>query len=42
MSDSKINIKVGIVEFSGEGNQDWLATQLDKILSKVPSCLKLN
>lgn len=41
MSDSKIQIKVGIVEFSGEGNQDWLADQLDKILAKVPELLKI-
>src|SRR5436190_13811158 len=41
MSESKIQIKVGIVEFSGEGNQDWLATQLDKILEKVPELLKI-
>ena len=41
MSDSKIQIKVGIVEFSGEGNQDWLAAQLDKILEKVPDLLKM-
>jgi len=41
MSDSKIQIKVGIVEFSGEGNQDWLAEQFDKILLKVPELLKM-
>jgi hypothetical protein len=41
MSESKIQIKVGIVEFSGEGNQDWLASQLDKILDKVPELLKI-
>lgn len=41
MSESKIQIKVGIVEFSGEGNQDWLASQLDKILQKVPELLKI-
>lgn len=41
MSDSKINVKVGIVEFSGEGNQDWLAKQLDKILEKIPELLKI-
>jgi hypothetical protein len=41
MSESKIQIKVGIVEFSGEGNQDWLATQLDKIIEKVPELLKI-
>jgi len=41
MSGSKIQIKVGIVEFSGEGNQDWLATQLDKILDRLPELLKI-
>lgn len=41
MSESKIQVKVGIVEFSGEGNQDWLAIQLDKILEKVPELLKI-
>lgn len=41
MSDSKIQIKVGHVEFSGEGNQEWLGNQLDKILAKVPDLLKI-
>lgn len=41
MSETKIQIKVGIVEFSGEGDQNWLATQLDKILDKIPELLKI-
>ena len=41
MSESKIQVKVGIVEFSGEGNQDWLSKQLDKILEKIPELLKI-
>jgi hypothetical protein len=41
MSDSKIQIKVGIVEFSGEGNQEWLSSQLDKVLDKIPSLLAI-
>lgn len=41
MSETKIQIKVGHVEFSGEGNPDWLSTQLDKILEKVPDLLKI-
>lgn len=41
MSISKILVKVGIVEFSGEGDQDWLAKQLDKILEKIPELLKI-
>jgi hypothetical protein len=35
MSESKIQIKIGNIEFSGEGNQDWLSKQLDKILQKI-------
>jgi len=30
-----------MVEFSGEGEQDWLALQLDKIIAKVPELLKI-
>ncbi|HEY5824129.1 MAG TPA: hypothetical protein VIT44_07185 [Cyclobacteriaceae bacterium] len=41
MSDSKIQIKIGIVEFSGEGNAEWLGAQLDKILEKIPELLKI-
>src|SRR5277367_3596369 len=36
VSDSKIEIKVGSIVFSGEGDGDWLATQLDKVLAKIP------
>src|ERR1700761_2969930 len=36
MKDSKIQIKVGNVEFSGEGEQDWLSDQLDKFLDQIP------
>ena len=35
MSNAKIEIKIGQIEFSGEGQQDWVAKQLDKILSKA-------
>jgi len=41
MSNSKIQIKIGIVEFSGEGEQDWLGIQLDKIIAKVPELLTI-
>lgn len=41
MAESKIGIKIGIVEFSGEGKEDWLAAQLDKILLKVPELVKI-
>ncbi len=35
MTDAKIQIKVGAIEFMGEGDKDWLAAQLDKLLEKV-------
>jgi hypothetical protein len=35
MSEAKIEIQIGDVRFSGEGDQDWLTQQLDKILDKV-------
>jgi len=41
MSDSKIEIKIGIIEFSGEGEPKWLSEQLDKILEKTPELLNL-
>ena len=41
MSDTKIQIKVGAVEFSGEGDQAWLALQLDKVLTKIPELLSI-
>ena len=40
MSDAKIEIKLGDIQFSGEGNQDWVAEQLDKILSKAEDLVK--
>lgn len=36
MADTKITVKVGPIEFSGEGEDKWLAAQLDKILEKAP------
>jgi hypothetical protein len=36
MTDAKIEIKVGNVSFSGEGQGEWLSKQLDKVLAKLP------
>ena len=36
MADSKIEIKVGSISFSGEGSGDWLSKQLDEVLAKIP------
>lgn len=38
--ESKLQIKIGSIEFSGEGNQEWLSGELDKVLGKVPELLK--
>jgi hypothetical protein len=37
MSNAKIEIKVGAVEFSGEGEQGWVANQLERVLKAAPS-----
>ncbi len=36
MADAKLEFKLGAIEFSGEGEKDWVAAQLDKILDQVP------
>ena len=41
MSESKIKIKIGSIEFSGEGDSSWLEKQLDKIIEKAPDMLKI-
>jgi len=41
MSESKIAIKIGQVEFTGEGEQNWLDKQLDKILAQAEKLIKL-
>jgi hypothetical protein len=35
MTQAKIQIAVGSISFSGEGEQKWLAEQLDKLLDKA-------
>ncbi len=36
MTQGKIDVKVGAVSFSGEGEQAWLAEQLERILKAAP------
>ncbi len=36
MAEAKIEIKVGSVSFSGEGDGKWLSEQLDKVIEKLP------
>lgn len=42
MTEGKISFKVGAIEFSGEGNVEWLAQQLDKILDKASDLSKIS
>ena len=41
MSEVKINITIGSMEFSGEGNPEWLERQLDKLLAVAPELMKV-
>lgn len=42
MSEAKIEIQIGEVRFSGEGEQEWLTLQLDKILDKAKDLIELS
>lgn len=37
MTSAKIEISVGAITFSGEGTEDWLEKQLDKLLASAPA-----
>ena len=41
MAQAKIEFKLGIIEFLGEGEETWVATQLDKLIEQAPALLKL-
>ena len=41
MSEAKIEIKIGQIQFSGEGDQEWVAKQLDKILTQAERLVRL-
>jgi len=41
MSEAKIQIKLGSIEFVGEGEKEWVSQQLDKILERAPSLIAI-
>ena len=41
MSEAKIEIQIGEIKFSGEGDQEWLSVQLDKIIEKAEDLIEL-
>lgn len=36
MANARIEFKIGNIEFVGEGEQDWVTEQLDKVLKRIP------
>ena len=42
MENSKIEFKIGNIQFIGEGEQEWLSKQLDNILNKIPELINYN
>ena len=41
MAQAKIQFKLGTIEFSGEGEEAWVTTQLDKLIEQAPALLGL-
>ncbi len=41
MDEARVEIRIGAIEFSGQGEQAWLAEQLDKILTKAQDLVAL-
>jgi len=41
MADAKIEFTIGDISFVGEGEQEWVAQQIDKILEKAPDLINL-
>jgi len=41
MPNAKIQFTVGAISFSGEGDDVWLAVQLDKIMQRAPELIKI-
>jgi len=41
MPDARIEFTIGGISFMSEGEQEWVAEQLDKILEKAPDLIRL-
>jgi hypothetical protein len=41
MTEAKVEIRVGEIAFSGQGEQEWVARQLDKILGQADKLIQL-
>lgn len=41
MAEAKIQLKLGAIEFTGEGEKEWVTAQLDKVLEKAPKLVNI-
>ena len=41
MATAKIEFTLGTITFSGEGEENWISDQLDKILQNAPALIKI-
>ena len=41
MSETKIEVRIGQITFVGQGEQEWVAKQLDKILAQAEKLIQL-
>lgn len=41
MTVAKVDIKIGALSFAGEGDKEWLAKQLDKLIQHAPGLLNV-
>jgi hypothetical protein len=41
MANAKIELTLGSITFSGEGEETWVSDQFDKILEKAPGLIKI-
>jgi hypothetical protein len=41
MTTAKVDIKIGALSFSGEGDKEWLTKQLDKFIQHAPALLQI-
>lgn len=42
MTTAKVEIKIGSLSFVGEGDKDWVAKQLDKLIQHAPELLRIS
>ncbi|MDP8228464.1 MAG: hypothetical protein P9M15_03330 [Candidatus Electryoneaceae bacterium] len=42
MNNAKVEFSIGQISFSSEGDEKWVADQLDKFLEKVPDLVKIS